>query len=84
MMLALLLMGIFFLDESYDKIILVRKAERMRKATGNWALHAKHEEDLDVSDLAHKFLTRPWKLLATPICFCMVLYASFVYGIVFL
>jgi MFS family permease len=84
MMLALLAADILFLDETYGRVILVRKAEKMRKATGDWALHARHEEDLDISDLVQKFLSRPWKLLATPICFCMVLYASFVYGLVFL
>ena len=84
MMLALLGCNMIFLDETYAPVILVRRAEKLRKSTGDWAWHAQHEEDLDVADLAQKFLTRPWKLLATPICFSMVLYASFVYGLVFL
>ncbi|KAF2664696.1 MFS general substrate transporter [Microthyrium microscopicum] len=84
LMLALLGLDLIFLDETYDKVILVRKAEKLRKETGDWALHARHEEDLNMADLVHKFLARPFQLLLTPICFLMVLYASFVYGIVFL
>lgn len=84
LMLVLLGLDLIFLDETFAKVILVRKAEKVRKSTGDWAFHAKHEEDLDFNDLARKFLTRPWKLLTTPICFCMVMYASFVYGLVFL
>jgi hypothetical protein len=50
----------------------------------NWALHAKHEEwDVNLHELAHKYLFRPSQLVATPICFCMALYASFVYGILY-
>jgi MFS family permease len=84
MMLVLLGLDILFVDETYAKVILTRKAEKLRKETNDWSLHAKHEEELDAANLAQTFFTRPWKLLVTPICFFVVLYSSFVYGLVFL
>jgi DHA1 family multidrug resistance protein-like MFS transporter len=73
------------LDESYPPMLLVYKARRLRHETGNWALHAKHEEwDVSVKELSQKFLIRPFQLLGTPICFLVALYASFCYGILYM
>jgi MFS transporter, DHA1 family, multidrug resistance protein len=73
------------LDESYPPMLLVYKARRLRHETGNWALHAKHEEwDVSVKELSQKFLVRPFQLLGTPICFLVALYASFCYGILYM
>ena len=80
----ILLLDVIFVDESYPAALLVKKAQRLRHESGNWALHAKHEEwDVSLSEIAHKYLIRPFKLLTTPICFLVALYASFVYGILF-
>ncbi|KAH8679039.1 major facilitator superfamily domain-containing protein [Tricladium varicosporioides] len=82
---VVLFSGIMLLDETSVPIILTRKASRLRRETGNWALHSKHEEvGLNLSNLYEKYLIRPWQLFATPICFFMVIYGSFVYGIVYL
>lgn len=76
--------GVLVLDESYPAALLVIKARRLRHESGNWALHAKHEEwDVSLADMAHKYLVRPFQLLTTPICFLVALYASFVYGILY-
>ena len=84
MMLSLVL-GIVFLDESYSPVLLVRKAQKLRVQSGNWALHAQHEEwDITLKELTLRYLIRPFQLLATPICFFVALYASFVYGILYL
>ncbi|RAO65497.1 uncharacterized protein BHQ10_001509 [Talaromyces amestolkiae] len=84
-MLFILTLDIIFLDESYPPVLLVYKAQRLRHETGNWALHAKHEEwDVSVNEMANKYLVRPFALLSTPICFAVALYASFVYGILYL
>lgn len=84
MMLLFLALDMIFLDESYAPVLLVTKARRLRHTTSNWALHARHEEwDVSVRDLARKYLVRPFQLLATPICFLVALYASFVYGILY-
>lgn len=78
-------MDVLVLDETYPPALLVAKARRLRHETGNWALHARHEEwDVSLKELAHKFGARPFQLLVTPICFLVALYASFVYGILYL
>jgi len=83
-MLFFLALDIIFLDESYPNILLVRKAQRLRHESGNWALHARHEEwDVSLRELGHKYLIRPFQLLTTPICFLVALYASFCYGILY-
>ncbi|GAD96589.1 MSF drug transporter, putative [Paecilomyces variotii No. 5] len=85
MMMLFLTLDVLFLDESYPPVLLVYKARRLRHETGNWALHARHEEwDVSLKELGNKYLVRPFQLLATPICFTVALYASFVYGILYL
>lgn len=85
MMMFFLLLDVLVLDETYAPVLLVNKARRLRHETGNWALHARHEEwDVSVKELANKFLMRPFRLLATPICFLVAIYASFCYGILYL
>lgn len=80
-----LLNAVIFIDETYPPALLVRKAQRLRHETGNWALHAKFEEwDVSIAELSRKFLVRPIQLLCTPICFLMALYASFCYGILYM
>lgn len=72
-------------DETYENTLLVCKARRLRHDTGNWALHARHEEwDVSFSALTHKYLVRPFQLLFTPIAFCMAVYASLVYGVLYM
>lgn len=84
-MMAILTLDVIFIDESYPPMLLTYKAQRLRHETGNWALHAKHEEwDVSLKEMANKYLIRPFALLVTPICFCVALYASFVYGILYL
>ncbi|KAJ6095353.1 hypothetical protein N7486_006099 [Penicillium sp. IBT 16267x] len=78
-------LGMIFLDESYPPVLLVYKSRQLRPRSGNWALHAQHEEwDATLSELASKYLVRPFQLLMTPICVAVALYASFVYGILYL
>ncbi|KAF2136840.1 uncharacterized protein K452DRAFT_236804 [Aplosporella prunicola CBS 121167] len=84
LMMFILTLDVILLDESYQPVLLVYKARRLRHETGNWALHAKHEEwDVSMRELSRKYLVRPFQLLTTPICFLMALYASFVYGILY-
>ncbi|KAI1041782.1 hypothetical protein LB505_008445, partial [Fusarium chuoi] len=72
------------IDESYAPILLARKAHKLRLRTQDWALHAKHEEwDVSFKELYQKYFIRPFQMMATPICFLMSLYASFVYGILY-
>jgi MFS family permease len=84
-MMFILTLDILLLDESYPPVLLVYKARRLRHESGNWALHARHEEwDVSLRELTNKYLVRPFQLLSTPICLLIALYASFVYGILYL
>ncbi|KIM95888.1 hypothetical protein OIDMADRAFT_106069 [Oidiodendron maius Zn] len=85
LMALFLILGVIFLDECYPPALLVYKSQRLRTQTGNWGIHAQHEEwDASFSEMATKYLVRPFQLLLTPICFFVALYASFVYGILYL
>ena len=78
------ILDILILDESYPPALLAHKARRLRIKTGNWALHARHEEwDPAPMELVRKFGIRPFKMLTTPICFLVALYASFCYGLLY-
>jgi MFS family permease len=80
----IIVLDVLLLDESYPQALLVRKAQRLRHETGNWALHSKHEEwDPSLSEMAHKYLVRPFKILGTPIGALVAIYSSFAYGILF-
>lgn len=84
MMMFILVIDVLVLDESYPPVLLVYKARRLRIATSNWALHAEFEQwDVAFKEMAIKFGVRPFQMLATPTCFCVALYASFVYGILY-
>lgn len=84
-MLVTFILHLVLVDESYAKALLVRKARRQRFQTGNWALHAKHEEwDASLSEIASKYLIRPIQLLATPICFALCIYVGFVYALIYM
>ena len=76
----------FFFEETHHPTILVQKAKMMRKKTGNWGIHAAHEEvELSINEICQKTITRPIYMLFTePIIFLITLYNSFVYGILYL
>lgn len=81
-----LLLCIFCLEETYHPIILVHKAEQLRRRTGNWGIVAPHEEvTLDFKEVVEKNLFRPMVMLFTePIIFLITLYNAFIYGILYL
>lgn len=81
----LIVVAMLTVSESYSGVLLTSKAKRIRKATGNWAYHAKHEEwDLDLNEYLTTHLLRPFAMLATPIVFVLALFASYVFGILYL
>ena len=75
-----------FLEETYQKTILVRRAAAIRQETNNFAIHhISEEENITLSDLVHKHLLLPWKLLfLEPIVFLITIYTAFIYGILYL
>lgn len=81
-----LILDIFFLEETYQKTLLQRRAAYIRAETGNFAIHHESEEEnIDLKDLIHKHMLLPLKLLfLEPIVFLITLYTAFIYGILYL
>ncbi|KAM0256041.1 hypothetical protein ACHAQJ_005240 [Trichoderma viride] len=77
--------SVAFLHETYAPCLLVAKARSMRRETGNWAIHARHEmEEFKLSELLNKYFARPLSMLVTePIVVLVSLYMSFIYGLVY-
>jgi multidrug resistance protein len=76
---------IFFLPETYTKILLEKKAHQLRKETGNDQLYAAHEVNrLSMFQLYRVSLLRPWLLFAEPIVLLCSIYTAFIYGILYL
>lgn len=77
---------LFFEEETHHPILLVYKARKIKKLTGNWGIHAPHDEfSLSFRDIVEKNLTRPIKMLfLEPILFFITLYNSFIYGMIYL
>lgn len=77
---------VFFFPETYAPMILIDKAENLRRRTGNWGIYAPHEEfKLSLKEICEKNITRPLVMLFTePILFLITLYNAFVYGILYM
>lgn len=73
-------------NERTQPVLLQRKAAHLRHSTGNWALHAKSdEEELTGRTIVEKHLALPLRMLVTePIIACLALYNAFVYGLLYL
>ncbi|EGW30190.1 uncharacterized protein SPAPADRAFT_63803 [Spathaspora passalidarum NRRL Y-27907] len=83
---AALVMNTFILEETHHPIILVRKAEMLRRRTGNWGIYAPHEElTLSLKEIVEKNIARPMKLLFTePIILLISIYNAFIYGMLYM
>ncbi|CAL1712914.1 unnamed protein product [Somion occarium] len=83
---AALILVVFALPETFKPILLVRKAERRRKQTGDgrwWAPLEKQRVSFlrRVKDI----VTRPFQMLVgEPMLLAITLYMSFVYGVIYL
>lgn len=78
--LAQLVFVTIFLPETYPGAILTTKAQRLRRATGNWALHSELEaKDLSLRGFLEKNLTRPLTMLVKePMMLSVCVYNAFV------
>lgn len=71
--------------ESYLPVIELEKARELRRNTRNWSYHASHEDyRLDFREFVSLHMLRPLALFVTPITFCIALYVSFVFGVMYL
>ncbi|KAK9248825.1 major facilitator superfamily domain-containing protein [Lipomyces tetrasporus] len=77
---------VLFIDETYPPTVLVYKAAKLRRLTGNWGIHARQEQvELDLKELLEKNFSRPIRMLATePILLLITIYTAFIYGILYL
>ncbi|KAG5417932.1 hypothetical protein I9W82_004260 [Candida metapsilosis] len=79
-----LILNVFCLEETHHPIILARRAEWMRRKTGNWGIFSPYEElRLSLKEIAKNNLLRPVQLLLEPIVFLVSLYNAFMYGMLY-
>ncbi|MCJ1447527.1 MAG: hypothetical protein MMC23_008038 [Stictis urceolatum] len=78
--------AVFCLPEVYGPVLLKRKAQALRKKTGEDKWFHPHERmKLDPKEVVTKHLSRPLRMLFTePMVASIALYASFVYGLLYL
>jgi len=83
---TVVVLGFFCLPEVYSPYLLKKKAQRLRKETGDSRWHHPHEDvKLDFKSIVTKQFTRPLRMLTTePMVTCIALYASFVYGLLYM
>ncbi|KAG9024629.1 hypothetical protein FRB95_011265 [Tulasnella sp. JGI-2019a] len=80
------LLILFTIPETYAPTILMRKAQRKRKETGNDKYFSELEvQDVDIRTRLENVLGRPFKVLfLEPMLIAITLYMSFVYGCIYL
>lgn len=83
---AILALTIFAMPELYGPVLLKRKAIKKRKDTGDERYHHPHEDvKIDFNSILTKHLVRPLRMLfMEPMVTCIAIYASFVYGLLYL
>lgn len=78
-------LNLAFVQESQRSVLLAREAKKLRVATGNRLYYAEMDLwGLTFKEFMQNHVTRPLKMLKTPIIFSVALYASFVFGIFYL
>ncbi|KAK4871168.1 hypothetical protein LT330_000405 [Penicillium expansum] len=80
------LMGLFFLRESYGPKILLDRAVRLRKETGDESYQTEAErQNKTLPEVLRSSLIRPFRLLFTqPIVQVLALFMAYIYGIMYL
>jgi MFS family permease len=78
--------GLVFLRESYEPVILARRVMRMRKETGNMSLHTKAEtETMSVRQLLRKNILRAVTLLVgEPLVWLQTLWSTAAFGTLYI
>ncbi|KAF2794387.1 MFS general substrate transporter [Melanomma pulvis-pyrius CBS 109.77] len=82
---AVFVASMLFIRESYAYVILQRKANRLRKETGNLNLRSALDTGRTPQELFKFSIVRPLKMLfLSPIVFLLSLYMAIVYGYLYL
>jgi multidrug resistance protein len=78
--------GFLYLRETYPPKILLQKARKLRKDTGNMDLRTEYEQpEKTLAKILRTSLVRPFKLLGTqPIIQALALYMAYLYGLMYL
>jgi MFS transporter, DHA1 family, multidrug resistance protein len=78
--------SLILVPETYGPVILQRRAARLRRETGNWALHAALDENVPtLKDIVFKYCLRPCQMLVKePILLLVTIYISLICGILYL
>ncbi|OCK81681.1 MFS multidrug transporter [Lepidopterella palustris CBS 459.81] len=78
--------GFLFLQETYAPTLLKNKANKLRKETGNMALHTEYETpEKTVFNILKVSFIRPFRLLFTqPIVQVLAVYMAYLYGLMYL
>ena len=79
-------LGLHFIPETSEAILLQRKAARLRLETKNWALHSKLDENPPTWEaLKTRYMTKPLRMfMKEPILVFISIYTSLVYGFLYL
>lgn len=79
------IVAFFLTNETYAPVLLERKVNRLRKATGINSFHSTLQLDITPAERWRRSLLRPMKLMFfSIICALMSLYMAIVYGILYL
>ncbi|KAL2816154.1 major facilitator superfamily domain-containing protein [Aspergillus granulosus] len=83
---AAFVLDLLFVEETYPPVVLIKKAEELRRRTKNWGIHAKQEEvEIDLSELIAKNFSRPVRILfSEPVLLLLSIYMAFLYGLLYL
>jgi DHA1 family multidrug resistance protein-like MFS transporter len=83
---AAFMLDLLFVEETYPPVVLVKKAEELRRRTKNWGIHAKQEEvEIDLRELITKNFSRPVRILfSEPVLLLLSIYMAFLYGLLYL
>jgi DHA1 family multidrug resistance protein-like MFS transporter len=81
-----LIIDALFMNETFPPVVLIEKANELRRRTKNWGIHAKQEEiEVDLGELLRKDFSRPIMILFTePTVLCLSIYMAFLYGLLYL
>ena len=70
--------------ETYEGVLLRRKAYRLRKETGNHRLRSRHDRSASASSIVRRALLRPLKIFSVPIFLITAFVANLLYGYIYL
>jgi DHA1 family multidrug resistance protein-like MFS transporter len=78
--------GLLIIRETFEPVLLARKAKRLRAETQNPLLHTKFDKTpIDIKTLVHKYATKPIRMFVQePILVFCTIYLTLVYGILYL